>query len=102
MELAPRGPCRPRRLTVAAPAHAVTISRAAEPLDEHEKLLWEIASYMEPEDGCLWIYDTDDQQTVAFTPAGMEWLQEMLPEYKPCLSGCYPHPQHVGCCQAPE
>ena len=20
----------------------------------------------------------------------------------PCLSGCYPHPQHVGCCQAPE
>ena len=82
MELAPRGPCRPRRLTVAAPAHAVTISRAAEPLDEHEKLLWEIASDMEPEDGCLWIYDTDDQQTIAFTPAGMEWLQEMPPEYK--------------------
>ena len=21
---------------------------------------------------------------------------------EPCLSGCYPHPQHVGCCQAPE
>jgi hypothetical protein len=21
---------------------------------------------------------------------------------KPCLSGFYPHPQHVGCCQAPE
>ena len=21
---------------------------------------------------------------------------------QPCLSGCYPHPQHVGCCQAPE
>ena len=21
---------------------------------------------------------------------------------KPCLSGYYPHPQHVGCCQAPE
>ncbi len=61
---------------MAAPAHAVTISRAAEPLDEHEKLLWEIASDMEPEDGYLWIYDTDDQQTVAFTPAGMEWLQE--------------------------
>ena len=19
-----------------------------------------------------------------------------------CLSGCYPHPRHVGCCQAPE
>ena len=22
--------------------------------------------------------------------------------YEPCLSGCYPHPRHVGCCQAPE
>ena len=31
--------------------------------------MWEIASDMEPEDGCLWIYDTDDQQTVVFTPA---------------------------------
>ena len=80
--MAPRDPGRPRRLTVAAPAHAVTISRAAEILGENETLLWEIASDMEPEDGCLWIYDTDDQQTVAFTPAGMEYLQEMLAEYK--------------------
>ncbi len=67
---------------MAAPAHAVTISRAAEILGEDETLLWEIVSDMEPEDGCLWIYDTDDRQTVAFTPAGMEYLQEMLPEYK--------------------
>ena len=79
--MAPRDPCRPRRLTVAAPAHAVTISRAAEILGENETLL-EIASDMEPEDGCLWIYDTDDQQTVAFTHAGMVCLQEMLAEYK--------------------
>ncbi|MFY9993089.1 MAG: hypothetical protein WAL40_19005 [Rhodoplanes sp.] len=56
--------------------------RAAEILGENETLLWEIASDMEPEDGCLWIYDTDDQQTVAFTPTGMEYLQEMLAEYK--------------------
>jgi len=34
------------------------------------------------EDGCLWIYDTDDEQTVAFTPDGIEYLREMLPEYK--------------------
>jgi len=67
---------------VASPAHAVTINRAAEILGEDEALLWEVASDMEPEDGCLWIYDTDDRQTVAFTPAGMECLQEMLPEYK--------------------
>ena len=23
-------------------------------------------------------------------------------KFDPCLSGCYPHPRHVGCCQAPE
>jgi hypothetical protein len=37
---------------------------------------------MKPEHGRLWIYDTSDQQTVAFTPDGMEYLQEMLQEYK--------------------
>ena len=41
-----------------------------------------MATEMEPEDGRLWIYDTDDQQTIAFTPAGMEYLREMLAEYK--------------------
>ena len=41
-----------------------------------------MATDMEPEDGRLWIYDTDDQQTIAFTPAGMEYLREMLAEYK--------------------
>jgi len=25
---------------------------------------------MEPEDGCLWIHETDDQQTMAFTDRG--------------------------------
>ena len=48
------------RLTVAAPVHAVTISRAAEILGKNERLLWEMASDKEPEDGCLWSYDTDD------------------------------------------
>jgi hypothetical protein len=67
---------------VAAPAHAITISRAAEILGEDEELLWELVTDMEPEGGCLWIYDTDDEQTVAFTPDGIEYLREMLPEYK--------------------
>jgi len=34
---------------------------------EDEELLWDIATDMGPEHGCLWIYDTDDRQTVAFT-----------------------------------
>jgi len=59
---------------VAAPAHAITISRAAEILGEDEELLWDMATDMEPEDGCLWIHGTDDQQTVAFND-GMEYLQ---------------------------
>ena len=67
---------------MAAPAHAITISRAAEILGEDEELLWELVTDMEPEDGCLWIYDSDDEQTVAFTPDGIEYLREMLPEYK--------------------
>ena len=41
-----------------------------------------MATDMEPEHGCLWIYDIDDQQIVAFTHDGMEYLQEMLLEYK--------------------
>jgi hypothetical protein len=67
---------------VAAPARAITISYAAEILGEDVELLWDMVTDMEPEDGCLWIYDTDDRHTVAFTPNGMEYLREMIPEYK--------------------
>jgi hypothetical protein len=52
---------------MAAPAHAFTISRAAEILSEDEELLWDLAVNLEPEDGCLWIYGTGEQQTIAFT-----------------------------------
>ena len=67
---------------MAAPAHAITIRRAAEIFGEDEELLWDLATDMEPEHGRLWLYDTGDQQTVAFTPDGMEYLREMLREYK--------------------
>ena len=70
---------------MAAPAYAFTISRVAEILGEDEELLWDMATDMEPEDGCLWIHGTDDQQTVAFND-GMQYLREMLPEYKRTVS----------------
>ena len=37
-------------------------------------------------------------------PAIGKWDEssESFASLVPCLSGCYPHPQHVGCCQAPE
>ena len=67
---------------MAAPASAVTIGRAAEIVGEDEELLWDLVLDMEPEDGCLWIYGTDDQQTIAFTADGMEYLRELVPEHK--------------------
>ena len=67
---------------MAAPSHAITIRRAAEILGEDEDLLWHLVDLMGPEHGRLWIYDIDDQQTVAFTPLGMDYLREMLPEYR--------------------
>jgi len=67
---------------LAAPSNAITIRRAAEILGEDEDLLWEMATDMGPEHGRLWIHDIDDQQTVAFTPMGIDSLREMIPEYK--------------------
>lgn len=67
---------------MAAPSHIVTIRYASELLAEDEELLWDIADDMEPERGCLWIHDIDNQQTIAFTPDGMEYLREMIPQYK--------------------
>jgi hypothetical protein len=67
---------------MAAPSYVVTIRHAAELLGEDEELLWDVATDMEPERGCLWIYDINDQQTIAFTADGMDYLREMIPQYK--------------------
>jgi hypothetical protein len=68
---------------MAAPSHAFTISRAAEILGEDEELLWDIAMEMEPEDGKLWIHDTGERETIAFTTTwGMENLRELIAEHK--------------------
>ena len=67
---------------MAAPGHVFTISRAAEILGEDEDLLWELAGSLEPEDGCLWIYDTGDRQMMAFTDRGLECLQELIADHQ--------------------
>ncbi len=59
---------------MAAPAQAFTISRAAEILSTDEELLWDLALNLEPEDGCLWIHATNDQQTMAVTDRGLGML----------------------------
>lgn len=47
-------------------------------LGEGEDLLWALADQMEPEDGLVWIHDTDERQTMAFTSFGLETLQELI------------------------
>jgi hypothetical protein len=67
---------------MAAPAYAFTLARAAQILDENEQLLWDLAVNMDPEDGCLWIYGTDQLEMLAFTDRGLECLQELLAEHR--------------------
>jgi subtilisin-like proprotein convertase family protein len=37
---------------------------------------------MEPEDACLWVYDTDGKHTIAFTDWQLENLRELRAEHK--------------------
>ena len=78
---------------MAAPASAVTISRAAEILGEDEELLWDLVDEMEPEDGCLWVYGTTNQHTIAFTDRGLECrippVKAALPIFQDCESCDY-------------
>ena len=69
---------------MAAPSHVYTIARVAKMLDQDEATLEEIAMQMDPEDGCLSVIDLDDEVfTTAFTPFGVENLQEILTNSKP-------------------
>jgi hypothetical protein len=67
---------------MAAPSFAFTIARVAEVLGADEELLHELAEGLEPEDGRLWIYDTDDRATLGFTERGIESLKELLADRK--------------------
>ncbi len=68
---------------MAAPSYVFTIARVAKMLGEDEVWLQEIATEMEPEDGCLAIWDTDDEIAVtAFTSAGVDNLKELVAIHK--------------------
>ena len=67
---------------MAAPSFVYTIARAAELLGEAEEWLHELAEQLEPEDGRLWIYDTDDRATLGFTERGIESLKELSLDQK--------------------
>ena len=67
---------------MAAPGVVFTIARAAEMIGETIDLIDEIADQLEPEEGCLWIYDTDDHATLGFTERGIESLKELITDQK--------------------
>ena len=68
---------------MAAPSHAFTLKYAARILECDEDLIWEVAEQLEPEDGMLWIYDTTEIQTLAFTQRGIESLKEIIEDQFP-------------------
>ena len=67
---------------MAAPSYVFTIARAAEMLGEDEEWLLELVEQLEPEDGCLWIRDTDNHATPGFTGRGIESLKELSLDQK--------------------
>ena len=69
-------------MTMAAPSCVFTIARAAEMLGGDEKWLLEFADQLEPEDGCLWIYDTDDRAMLGFAERGIESLKGLSIDQK--------------------
>ena len=67
---------------MAAPSCVFTVARAAEMLGEDEEWLLELADQLEPEDGCLWIYDTGGRATLGFTERGIGSLKELSIDQK--------------------
>lgn len=63
---------------IAADANVFTIALAAQMLGETEDRLWALADQMDPEDGLVWIHDTDERQTMAFTSFGLETLRDLI------------------------
>jgi hypothetical protein len=55
-----------------------TIARVAEMLGVDEEQLHDLAIGLEPDDGCLWVHDIGDRETLAFTQAGIERPQELI------------------------
>ena len=71
---AARGSC----VIMATITRVFTIARVAEILGEDEDRLHDISIEMEPEDGILRVYGTDDACTPAFTDFGIDNLRELL------------------------
>jgi len=59
--------------------HSVkTIDRVAAELGETIDRLFDLAIDKETEDGVIWVYGLGDDSVIAFTPFGIENLQELI------------------------
>jgi len=55
-----------------------TIDRVAAELGETVDRIFDLAIDMETEDGVIWVYGPGDDSVIAFTPFGIETLQELV------------------------
>ena len=63
---------------MAAIAYVFTIQRVAQILGRDADLLWDLSNQLEPEDGVLWVYDTDGTHTIAFTDVAIDALRAII------------------------
>ena len=75
---------------MAAPSMVFTIRFAARRLGVDIDVIEELAEQMEPEDGCLRIIDSLDDDavsTTAFTRRGLDYLEELLDQRRSDFMG---------------
>ncbi|KZZ23962.1 hypothetical protein A3753_17460 [Sulfitobacter sp. HI0082] len=54
------------------------MDRVAVELGETVNKIFDLATGMETEDGIIWVYGPSDDGVIAFTPIGIENLQELI------------------------
>jgi len=64
--------------------HVTTISSVAEDFAVDEDWLAEVASEMDIEDGCIWVYGVGDDGVQAFTDDGIDHLRDLVRMRKDC------------------
>ena len=62
--------------------HVTTINSVAEDFAVDEDWLAEVASEMDIEDGCIWVYGVGEDGVQAFTDFGIENLKDLVRMYK--------------------
>ena len=63
---------------MAAITCVYTLRYVAELLEQDEKFLWELYISFDPEDGAIWIHDTNDNEIPALTDYGIENMKTII------------------------